>query len=61
MKTHKGLRKRVKVSSSGKVKYKSSFTGHLMSSRSAKRRRRLRLPKYTTDTMAAKIREALGE
>jgi len=38
-KTHKGLSKRVKVTSSGKVKHKRSFGGHLMSSKNAKRRR----------------------
>jgi large subunit ribosomal protein L35 len=38
-KTHKGLSKRVKVTASGKVKHKHSFSGHLMSSKSAKRRR----------------------
>jgi large subunit ribosomal protein L35 len=40
-KPHKGLRKRVKVTATGKVKYKSSFSGHLMRSKNAKRRRRL--------------------
>jgi large subunit ribosomal protein L35 len=40
-KTHKGLSKRVKVTASGKVKHKHSFGGHLMSSKSAKRRRKI--------------------
>ena len=40
-KTHKGLKKRVKVTATGKVKFKKAFSGHLMSSKNAKRRRRL--------------------
>ena len=40
-KTHKGLSKRVKVTASGKVKHKRSCGGHLMSGKSAKRRRRI--------------------
>lgn len=41
-KTHKGLARRVKVSATGKVRRKPSFSGHLMSGKSGKRRRRLR-------------------
>ena len=40
-KTHKGLKKRVKITASGKVRFKKSFSGHLMSSKNAKRRRHL--------------------
>ncbi|MBI4579555.1 MAG: 50S ribosomal protein L35 [Planctomycetes bacterium] len=60
-KTHKGLAKRVRVTAKGKVKRsRKAFTGHLLSGRNAKRRRRLRagslLPK--AETRAA--RAALG-
>ena len=41
MKTHKGLAKRVKVTASGKVKHHRSGAGHLMSTKNAKRRRRV--------------------
>ncbi|HBG27317.1 MAG: 50S ribosomal protein L35 [Planctomycetes bacterium GWF2_41_51] len=40
-KTHKGLKKRVKVTARGKIKAHTSFTGHLMSGKTAKRRRKL--------------------
>ncbi len=40
-KTHKGLNKRVRVTPSGKVKRKASFSGHLMSHKSGKRCRRV--------------------
>jgi large subunit ribosomal protein L35 len=41
-KTHKGLAKRVKVTARGKITFKRAGSGHLMSSKNAKRRRRLR-------------------
>ncbi len=40
-KTHKGLKKRVKITASGKVKRGRTGAGHLMSSKNAKRRRRV--------------------
>ena len=40
-KSHKGLKKRVKVTASGKVKRSRSGGGHLMSSKNAKRRKRI--------------------
>ncbi len=40
-KTHKGLAKRVKISANGKVMRKKAGMGHLMSSKTSKRRRQL--------------------
>jgi large subunit ribosomal protein L35 len=40
-KTHKGLAKRVKITGTGKVMRRKSNVGHLLSGRSAQRRRRL--------------------
>jgi large subunit ribosomal protein L35 len=40
-KTHKGLSKRVKVTGTGKVKRKNAYGSHLMSTKNAKRRRRI--------------------
>jgi len=40
-KTHKGLSKRVKITAGGKVRYKRAGGSHLMSGKSAKRRRRV--------------------
>ena len=40
-KTHKGLKKRVKLTGTGKVKRRRSFGSHLMSTKNAKRRRRI--------------------
>ena len=42
MKTHKGIKKRVKVTATGKVKFHKHNKGHLQSNKSGNRRRRLR-------------------
>lgn len=55
MKTHKGLKKRVKVTATGKVIYKSRNSGHLMSTKSGNRCRSLRKPR----TLAGAIRKAI--
>jgi large subunit ribosomal protein L35 len=41
IKTHKGLAKRVRVSSKGKIKRRASYGGHLMSGKGNRRRRRV--------------------
>ncbi len=60
-KTHKGLSKRVKVTASGKVKHKRAFGGHLMSSKTAKRRRKIASPGSMTPSNAKKTRVMLGQ
>ena len=51
-KVHKGLAKRVKVTASGKIKRKRAFGGHLMSSKTAKRRRKIGLSAMVTGKIA---------
>lgn len=58
-KTHKGLKKRVKITASGKVKRNRTGMGHLMSSKNAKRRRRLGSSTTMTSTSAKTARIAL--
>jgi len=58
-KTHKGLKKRVKVTASGKVKYKRSFGSHLMRSKNAKRRRHLASTTLMSGAMARKSKVML--
>ena len=41
-KTHKGMKKRFKVTGTGKVRHKNAHRGHKLSSKSAKRKRQLR-------------------
>lgn len=59
-KTHKGLKKRVRISANGKVKRKKAGKGHLMSHKSGKRRRSLSRQEGTSSTMARKYKQALG-
>ncbi len=44
LKTHKGMKKRFKVSATGKVSHKKCGSSHLMSHKSGKQVRRLRKP-----------------
>jgi len=60
-KTHKGLAKRVKVTGRGKVRRRKSFTGHLLSGRSAKRLRRLRQNSIMSPADARRTKVALGQ
>lgn len=60
-KSHKGLSKRVKVTASGKVKYKRSCGGHLMGTKNAKRRRRIAGASIMTDAMGKKAKVMLGK
>src|SRR5262249_6012483 len=60
LKTHKGMKKRFKISANGKVRHKRAGSSHLMSHKSGKQVRRLR--KKSTITVAAesrRIRRAL--
>ena len=43
-KTHKGLKKRIKITATGKLKCKRSGGGHLMSHKSPKHRRTIASP-----------------
>ena len=58
-KTHKGLKKRVKVTGRGKIKAHTSFTGHLMSGKTAKRCRKLRKPIIIPEVYANVMKEML--
>ena len=60
MKTHKGLKKRVKVTATGKVTFHRHNKGHLLSNKSGNRKRRLRRLKTLTGPFAAKMIILLG-
>lgn len=59
-KTHKGSKKRFKITATGKVRFRKSFAGHLMSGKSGNRKRQLRKPSFIVGITAAKIRSLLG-
>ena len=50
VKTHSGAKKRFKRTGTGKFKYQKTFKRHLLTGRSAKRKRHLRAPGYVGDT-----------
>ncbi len=58
-KTHKGVAKRFKLTAKGKVKFKKSFAGHLMSGKSGNRKRHLRKPAFLSGAIAATIKRSL--
>lgn len=60
MKTHKGLKKRFKITAKGKVKHKQPNAGHLMSGKSGNRRRGLRKASVLNNVISQRIRLALG-
>ncbi|MDX1945803.1 MAG: 50S ribosomal protein L35 [Pirellulaceae bacterium] len=61
MKTHKGTKKRFRLTANGKVKHRSSGTSHLASRMSKKRRRKLRGTRVMDDAMSHQIKRALGK
>ncbi len=60
LKTHKGIKKRVKVTATGKVKFHKHNKGHLQSNKSGNRRRRLRGTTSITGPYAKKMVIMLG-
>ncbi len=60
-KTHKGLSKRVKVTASGKVKHSRTGGGHLLSHKSAKKRRSIRTSVIMNKTTWATSLVKLGK
>ena len=58
-KTHKGTKKRFRLTASGKAKHRQSGTSHLAGRMSQKRKRNLRGTSAVDETVAKKIRNAL--
>ena len=62
MKTHKGMKKRFKISANGKVRHKRCGSSHLMSHKNGKQVRRLRKKSTLTVSAEAKrVRYAMLE
>jgi len=59
-KTHKGAKKRFRVSANGKVKHKPAGTSHLATRMSQKRKRKLRHGRLVADCDTANIIKLLG-
>jgi large subunit ribosomal protein L35 len=59
-KPNKAVKKRFKVTRTGKLKRHHAFTSHLMSARPAKKRRKLRRPAILYEGFARNMRELMG-
>ncbi len=60
-KTHKGTKKRFRLTAKGKAKHRHSGTSHLAARMDHKRKRDLRGTGVVADMESEKIREALGK
>ncbi len=60
-KSHKGLSKRVKLTARGKVKRHRAGGGHLMSSKTSKRRRRISQPGLVNETILHTVKVKLAK
>ena len=58
-KTHKGLKKRFKITASGQAKHRKAFRGHILSKKSPKRKISLRNDGVVTGAEAKLIVDAL--
>ncbi|MBN1395614.1 MAG: 50S ribosomal protein L35 [Pirellulales bacterium] len=61
MKTHKGTKKRFRLTAKGKAKHRCAGTSHLASRMTQKRKRNLRGTKTVDDVEAVRVRSALGK
>ena len=59
IKTHKGAKKRFKITGTGKVKRHKPYTGHLFTNKTAKRKRNLRKSTVAHPTDAKRIKALL--
>ena len=59
-KTHKGTKKRFRLTATGKAKHRAAGTSHLASRKSKKRRRNLRRTRVLKKTMLHQISRALA-
>jgi large subunit ribosomal protein L35 len=61
MKTHKGTKKRFRLTANGKAKHRASGTSHLASRMSHKRKRNLRGTRVVEEVETKRIQLALGK
>lgn len=59
VKTNSGAKKRFKVTATGKIKRRRAFHSHLLTKKSAKRKRRLRQSTQVDATDVSRIRRLL--
>ncbi len=59
-KTHKGTKKRIRLTATGKLMKKRAFGSHLLTKKSANRKRKIRKPLTVDASNAARLRDLLG-
>ena len=59
IKTHRGAAKRFKATGKGRLKHKQPYTSHILTSRTAKRKRQLRQAAYMSGTETKSLRRLL--
>lgn len=59
IKTHRGAAKRFKVTGTGKFKMTKSFRRHILTSKTAKRKRQLRAPEMVAKVNESNLRKLL--
>jgi large subunit ribosomal protein L35 len=60
MKTHSGAKKRFRLTATGKVRGRHSFTSHILEKKSPKRKRRHRRPAEISKHDEARVKQLLG-
>lgn len=59
-KTHKGMKKRIKVTGTGKLMRRRAFGSHLMTKKSANRKRKFRKDAPVSAADVCRVRDMLG-
>ncbi len=60
MKTHSGTKKRFRLTATGKVRGRHSFSSHILEKKSPKRKRQLGKPMVVSDHDAPRVKKLLG-
>ena len=58
-KTHSGAKKRFKVTKNGRIKRAHAYTSHILTKKTTKRKRGLRMGAYADETNAATVRKMI--
>lgn len=61
MKSSRAAKKRFRVSATGKIKHRRNYKSHILTSKSAKRKRALRKYKYVSDADVPRVKLMLQE
>lgn len=60
LKTHKGISKRIKITSTGKLTRGRAFGGHMLAKKSKSRKRNINTSAPITGGIAKNVKKALG-